>query len=454
MRDLVVTMLVLGSLPFILMRPWIGILVWSWLGYMNPHRLTFGFAFNFPFSMLVATVTLVAVVFSSEKRRFPITPLTVVWLVFIFWMNLTTVLALNPEGAWAEWDRAMKIQLFALLTVYLINNPERVKALVWVIALSLGFFGGKGGLFSIASGGQYLVFGPPGSFFAENNTLALALIMTLPLVYYLQQHASRRWMRWGLTALIGLMMLSILTSHSRGALLAGSAMLAFLILKSRHKVRFALAALIAVPLMLSFMPEKWFDRMSTISTYDEDASAMGRINAWYFAYNLALDRPIVGGGFLVFTPELFLDYAPDPDDFHDAHSIYFEVLGEHGFVGLGLFGLLGWLTFRSGSWIIRAAKERPDLVWARDLAAMIQVSLVGYAVGGAFLGLAYFDLYYHFIGIIVILRQIVQTRLAEEPEPAPERTEDALQPGSAPSAPPGRALPAARFARGAAGRAR
>lgn len=449
MRDLLVTMLVLGSLPFIMMRPWIGILVWSWIGYMNPHRLAFGFAFNFPFAMLVAAVTFMALVFSrGEKRHFPLTPLTGVWLAFIFWMNVTTVFALNPEGAWAEWDRAMKIQLFALLTVYLINSEARVKALVWVIALSLGFFGAKGGLFSIASGGQYLVFGPPGSFFAENNTLALALIMTLPLVYYLQQNAPKRWLRWGMAGLIGLMMLSILTSHSRGALLAGSAMLAFLILKSRHKVRFAIAALIAVPLMLSFMPEKWFDRMSTISTYDQDASAMGRINAWYFAYNLALDRPVVGGGYLVFTPELFLEYAPVPDDFHDAHSIYFEVLGEHGFVGLGLFGLLGWLTFRSGSWVIRAAKERPDLVWARDLAAMIQVSLIGYAVGGAFLGLAYFDLYYHLVAITVILRHLVQTRLAEAPEAAPEPTE------SVPVPVRGRSLPAARSARGIAVKSR
>jgi hypothetical protein len=40
--------------------------------------------------------------------------------------------------------------------------------------------------------------------------------------------------------------------------------------------------------------------------------------------------------------------------------------------------------------------------WASDLAAMIQVSLIGYAVGGAFLGLAYFDLPYHLM-IIVLL---------------------------------------------------
>ena len=42
-----------------------------------------------------------------------------------------------------------------------------------------------------------------------------------------------------------------------------------------------------------------------------------------------------------------------------------------------------------------------------DLAAMLQVSLIGYAASGAFLGLAYFDLYYHLIALIVILRVLL-----------------------------------------------
>jgi probable O-glycosylation ligase (exosortase A-associated) len=254
--------------------------------------------------------------------------------------------------------------------------------------------------------------GPRASFIAENNTLALALIMTLPLMWYLYLETSNRLLRWGLLGLIALTALSIVTSHSRGALLAGGAMVVFLWLKSPHKLRTALLLVALVPAILMFMPEKWFERMETIQTFQEDASALGRINAWSFAYNVASDRPITGGGYNVFSPDLFKRYAPDPDDFHDAHSIYFEVLGEHGFVGLGLYLVLGFLAFRLGNRIIQIASDRPDLRWAKNQAAMLQASIMGYAVGGAFLGLAYFDLYYHLLGMMVITNVIVTRTLA------------------------------------------
>jgi len=48
MRDLFVTAVIFGLLPFIFKRPWVGILVWAWLSYMNPHRLAWGFALISP----------------------------------------------------------------------------------------------------------------------------------------------------------------------------------------------------------------------------------------------------------------------------------------------------------------------------------------------------------------------------------------------------------------------
>jgi hypothetical protein len=78
--------------------------------------------------------------------------------------------------------------------------------------------------------------------------------------------------------------------------------------------------------------------------------------------------------------------------------------------------MLGVMTYRSASAVIRQVRDVPQMQWAANLAAMTQVSMIGYAVGGAFLGLSYFDLYYHLIAIIVVLRAIV----TEEPEAAHE----------------------------------
>jgi probable O-glycosylation ligase (exosortase A-associated) len=139
---------------------------------------------------------------------------------------------------------------------------------------------------------------------------------------------------------------------------------------------------------------------------------MGRLNAWGFAINLAGERPLVGGGFRAFTPELFLKYAPTPTDFHDAHSIYFEVLGEQGYVGLMLYLMLALVSFRTCMRIRAKTAARAELAWANELASMIQVSLVGFAVGGAFLGLAYFDLPYSLMAIIALTNVCVDRALA------------------------------------------
>ena len=411
MRDLAITLIVFGALPWILSRPYVGVLVWSWLSYMNPHRLSWGFAFTFPFAQIAAAATLIGMLISPEPKRIPWMPILFVWLAFIVWTNITTFFALNPDGAMIEWDRFMKIQLMSFATLILMVNRKRIELLVWVIVISIGFFGVKGGVFSMLTGGQYLVFGPLWSFIQDNNAMALALIMVLPLMRYLQVNSNNKWISRGLTAAMALTALAIFTSHSRGALLAGSVMAFVLMLKSRAKVRVGFGMLVAIPLILMFLPPEWFDRMATIRTYQQDESAMGRINAWWFAYEVALDRPLVGGGFRTFTRDLFVQYAPAPFDWHDAHSIYFEVLGEQGFVGLALFLMLGFMSLRLGTWIIRHARNHPDLRWATDLGAMLQVSLIGYAVGGAFLGLAYFDLYYHLVVLIILVKKQVENTL-------------------------------------------
>jgi probable O-glycosylation ligase (exosortase A-associated) len=154
------------------------------------------------------------------------------------------------------------------------------------------------------------------------------------------------------------------------------------------------------------MPDQWYSRINTVQTYEQDASAMGRINAWTMAFNLAKDRPL-GAGFESFQPYLFSLYAPNPGDVHDSHSIYFQMMGHHGFVGLALFLVLGLMTWRTASWIIRHARRVPEHRWASDLAAMVQVSLVGYASAGAFLGVAYFDLYYALITVVVLTKMVL-----------------------------------------------
>jgi putative inorganic carbon (HCO3(-)) transporter len=407
MRDLLIAAIVFGALPWVIFsRPHIGLYLYSWIGYMNPHRLAYGFAYSFPWAYILAVATLVGIFFSKEPKRMPWTREMTVLSLFILWMLVTTAFALYPDLAWVQMEKVLKIQIMIFLTPLLINTRERLRNLVWVIVLSLGFYGVKGGVFTMLTGGSYHVWGPEESFIGGNNEMALALLMTIPLIRYLQLTEPRKWLRLALGGAMLLCAVAAIGSQSRGALVGAATMGLFFWLKSRNKGFMAIFILVATILVASIMPSSWYSRMDSIDNYKEDASAQGRINAWWTAWNVATHR-ITGGGFDMFQVETFQAYAPNPNDLHDAHSIYFMALGHHGFVGLGLFLLLAVLAWRTGSWSIRRAKLDPEKRWAADLAAMCQVSMIGYASAGAFLGLTYFDLYYHILMIIVMSKVVL-----------------------------------------------
>jgi probable O-glycosylation ligase (exosortase A-associated) len=414
-RDLALTTFILGLLPVVLFRPHWGILLWTWVGLMNPHKMTWGFAYNFPFAMIIAIVTVAGVLISKEPKKLPLTPPVVVLLLLVFWMTITTVFfSLFPDSAWPKWEKVIKIQFFIFLTLIVMQSEQRVRALVLVATLSIAYFGIKGGIYTIAHGGGGMVLGPDGGFISGNTEIALALTVTLPLMRWLQMQTQKRWLRHAATVSMVLIAVSILGSYSRGGFLALTAMIAFLWLKSRKRIMLGIVLTVFAATLFSLMPETWHSKISTIETYEQDQSAQGRLGAWRFATNLALNRPIGGGGFETFQEEAYARYAPEERAL-DPHSIWFQILGEQGFVGLGLFLLLWILTWRTGSQIIRLTRDHLDLIWARDLAAMIQAGLIGFWVGGSFLGLAYWDYPYILVVVLVLTKVVVERRLSASP---------------------------------------
>ena len=413
MRDYLIMATVFSLLPIAFFRPYVGALMWVWISIMNPHRLTWGPAYGFPFAMLTAVTTMAGVLISNDRGRFPASRETTLIILMGIWFSLTTTVALMPEAAFIKWDRVIKIYIMTIVPLFLLQEKNRLRLLLLVMTLSIAFFSVKGGLFSLLTGGRYRVYGPSQSFIADNNALAVAELMVLPFMIFLGKTEPRKWVRRGLYLSAPLTIVSIVFSYSRGALLGLLAMFGVLIVMGR-RWGLAIAFVVIAGAGFAFIPSQWFERMSTIGTYKQDESAMARFQSWGFAWNVATDRPITGGGFRVFSTDQFLRYGPDPFEAYDSHSIYFEVLGEHGFVGLALFLALLVSNFVSLAWVERKARGRPSLAWTKDYAMMLRLSIVSYAVGGAFLGLAYFDLYYNVIAGVVILKILVQRELAQE----------------------------------------
>jgi probable O-glycosylation ligase (exosortase A-associated) len=412
LRDLVLLVTIYGSIPFIYMKPFVGVLVWYWLGLMNPHRISWTLT-NQHFAEIIALAMLSSLLIAkNEKKQIPATPITITLGLFWAWMLLTTIFSMYPDWAWGQWDKVWKIMLTTFVAIMVLNSKERIIALTVVSALSIGFYGFKGGFFTAVTGGNYRVWGPPGSFIGGNNETGLALIMTIPLLFFLRSIAPYRLLRHVLLAGIILCAFAIFGTQSRGAFVGVVAMAMVLVWKTKNKFGYLLLAGILGTVLIAFMPQYWHERMASILNYQEDASAMGRILAWRMAYQLALDR-LFGGGFEVYGPATYLMYLPEAGARRtDAHSIYFEVMAEHGFIGLGLFLAIGIFSLRACGRTIRATRNIASLAWINELARMLQVSLIGYAVSGAFLGLAYFNYYYALLAIVVGMQVVLEKELA------------------------------------------
>lgn len=416
MRDLVIVAIVIAAALMALKRPWIGVMLWTWLSIMNPHRYSWGFAYDAPLAAVAAGSTLLGLFFTKDKES-PFKGAPVTWFVALtLWITLSWLMGYDVDGDYAQWNKVMKIYFMTFVALALLHNKHHTMAFVWVSTMSLALLGAKGGVFTVLSGGAHKVWGPTGSFIADNNHFALALIMAVPLLHFLQLQLESKWARNLMSVIMLLCVAAALGSHSRGALLAIAAMGAVLWWRSRRKGLMTVALLFVVMVMLPMMPQEWWDRMGTIQTYEEDESAMGRINGWLVAIEVA--KHYLFGGGMSYQHQLFFTlYGVHNQNVIAAHSIYFQILGNHGFIGLFIYIGLWLSTYLWAGRLRKISRDIAEARWVGDLGAMIQVSLVGFAVGGAFLSMPYFDLPYNMMVMVVLAHRWVLSRGWEREPP-------------------------------------
>jgi probable O-glycosylation ligase (exosortase A-associated) len=411
MRDIWLVATVIIGLGFTFRFPFVGVLIWEWFSLMNPHREAFGFSQSLPLNLIIALVTIFSWVISKEPKRIPAHSVIVLLALFLIWTTFNSFFAFDPAWSWPFWDRTWRIFVFGFVVAGLATNKTRIDALIWVAVISLMYYGIKGGLFTIATGGVYKVFGPDATIISDNNQLALALLMILPLIAYLRTNISSKPLSWLLGACLALTAISVLGSYSRGAYIAMAAIAMLGLLKTRRRFFFVAALLAVAAAAYYFAPQEIFARMATIQSADSDASVHGRVVAWQVAYRYATDHFPFGAGF--YGPQLqgiFNSYFP-AEGAHAAHSIYFQVLGEHGFIGLALYLALVSVSFAL-CWKLARTPQQETTLWIQKLAGMIQISLFAFLVGGAALSMAYYDL---FILLICLLPQLA--RLSRPPKP-------------------------------------
>lgn len=413
MRDVVVVTFVVICTLIALRNPVFGMLTFIGMGLFNPHGLTWGFARELPLSAMVAVATMVAYIMWHEPKRVPMTRETVLMAGFWAMMGISTYLAIFPDLANKHFIHVSKIFLMVFLCLSIITTQDRLHMMIRVIALSLGFYGLKGGIFSVLSGGAHIVYGPDDSFLTANNSIGLALAMNVPLLLYLLRIEKNRYLLWLIKAMVVFSYPAVACTYSRGAWLGLGAVTLLYILRSQYKVTLPIVLCLVAALSLPFIPQKLVDRFHQLENYQDEGSAQSRFWNWEMCRRVGMGNPTHGGGFDYYSEQAYATYYPEfleqwPGKVWSCHSMWFTVLGEHGIPGFLLWVALLGFTIMESWQLLRLSARDPQWKWIGDYASMVQGALLAFMISGTFLDVAYFDLYYELIAVIVILRDLVR----------------------------------------------
>ena len=423
LRGLVLIAFFAASVPVCFFRPFYGVVLWTIVAFLNPQSHTWSAFDAFPWALAVAVPTVLGMfAFERNFSRFASREVGLLALLWA-WFTITTLVSVStPEfmhhaaETWERWNFVSKILLMTLCMVPIVNSIERLRYLALTIAFCFGFYVLKAFPFIISSGGAFRLYGPERSMIADNTDFGLALNMTLPFFFFLAHTETKRWLKGLLWFLFAITIPAIFFTYSRGALV-GLCVVFFLLMIRSRRAQFILIPLAALSLVvaLTFAPEAWKARMNLTSSEAVDGSAQSRLMAWAYARALAADYPITGGGFSTFTEELYTRYWPGQvGTIYGPHSIYFQVLAEHGYVGLLLYLLVVMFCLATARRLRKAAKSRSDGL-VGYYSQMFQMSLIGFLISGVFLGRAYFDYFFAIVACITILDRCARDRWAVEP---------------------------------------
>ncbi len=236
--------------------------------------------------------------------------------------------------------------------------------------------------------------------------------------------------------------ITVLFTYSRGAFLGLAVTIGVLIWRSPWRVRFATIVLVSTIIAAPLVPAALKDRIGSFTSQESaetrDNSSWGRIEAWTTAWGIAVSHPFFGEGFkALWNTELWnLYFGNDYLAVRDVHSLYFEILSEHGLLGLLIYLSILFRTLSTLRRLRRRWRDDPEHGYLSRYAEMTELAIYPYLVAGAFLGVAYFDLYFLMIATGILLEHLSQEAEAKvlvvRPAAPPLRGRLAARPQSLP----------------------
>ncbi|MFT8245526.1 putative O-glycosylation ligase, exosortase A system-associated [Roseomonas sp. BN140053] len=411
-----------------LVAPFVFSLGYVWVSTFRPQSVDSMVLQAIPVSVIMGAGAIGSYLLLDRRSPPPVTATTVLTLLLAVWTTFTLLWAVVPGAAWTKWDWAFKTLLFSAFMPLVFRTRVQIEAMLQVWMFSLGIYFLPFGFKTLISGGGYgkylgIVSGNSG--LTESSTLAAVSLMAVPLILFLRtQSVLLTRSRLTDALYIGLAVAALAAavgSYARTGLVGMLVVGVGLLLRSRHKILYgALGAAAALAIIL-FSSQAWNERIASIDDYEQEASALGRLLVWQWTVDFAVQNPLGGGFNAYMISQIEMGTLPGTGEPRIIigkafHNIYIEVLGEHGWIGLGLYLALLGTTLLTQQRLLRRTRGRPELEWCNELARALQIALVTIMACGMFIGIAFQPMIYYLIAITASVANHV--RRVDAPSPA------------------------------------
>lgn len=338
------------------------------------------------------------------------------------WMSIFLVVLIlaGLTAYWPEISRKYFMNFFGWFVIYfliinIVNNEKRffIFLLIFLIAsFKLAQFGARTWAMRGFSFTKWGLMGPEG-FFQNSGELAIQMLVYTAISYQFAL-AFRPWLsplKYYLVqvgTLFGAM--TILGSSTRGGQLGLAIESYFTFLKGKLTLKTVLVvALISCAGWLA-LPAEQKDR---ISHAGEDDTSRQRLLYWKRGIEMIEQHPVLGIGYFNF-PQYFEVHYPQDKLYKFAelpHNIFIQVGTDAGLLGIFVYLMLIYRTFRTTKDIRKIVEKSPDCVVYATLSRGFDTAFVGFLVAGQFVSVVYYPFMWVHLALVVSLKHLLLAKL-------------------------------------------
>ena len=370
-------------------------------------------------------------------------------LMIVYGLVLFSALlyAKNPDESLEGLTDYIKDAVIAVVVILLLTRGRTLRGVIWMLLIA-GIFMGTISVYQQLTGtydniywgfgqasqqhivgkqNEYRIAGPIG----DPNFYSQIMLVLIPLALDRLWQEKRPFLRLLAAWALGVSVLTVIFTFSRGAFVAVTVMVIVLLAHRRpNPIAVLLVIVLALPL-LQFVPPQYMERVETITTLlptgstnyeaQSEASFRGRMSETTVGWLMFRDHPLIGVGYENF-PEHYLEYSSllgldDRLEARSAHSLYLQLAAETGIIGLLIFGTMVAVIFIG---LLQAEKkfERMGEHGYAEMSNAFMIGLIGYMTAATFLHAAYPRYMWLLFGIAFAIPNVAANELRLKQENA------------------------------------